>query len=649
MTEAVDRLKTALADRYAIERELGSGGMATVYLAHDIRHDRQVAVKVLRPELAAVLGVERFLNEIKVTANLQHPHILPLHDSGDADGFLFYVMPYVEGESLRDKLNREKRLPIAEALDITKIVASALAVAHRQNVIHRDIKPENILLRDGQPILADFGIALAVTAAGGTRLTETGLSLGTPEYMSPEQATADQQLDARSDIYSLACVLYEMLTGEPPITGRSSQAVIAKLLTEQPVRPRTLRDTIPKGVEAAILKALAKTPADRFATVAQFSEALDAASAGDATGAVPQHVSAQRPKRRWSRPALVIAPGLVVVAALVWGVSRMVRPVESGGTEGAEAQTASWSTWEGYEPLEVLQAEPPPGSELSLADLRDGIPVSVVVAHNLMPPAGSLTVSPPRVALLAGSILRGLDDREVTVMTRQLGLSGIMTSRDVEDGRVTLAVAIMNHYSCPGEPGVCTDIAIGTAVPIEYAVRDARTEQRAPTAEVEDSAEAAHQREDSAAGAVSLRILEASPTPGTPLSLSQLDQGVPIRVAVEHNIGVTPPGYQALLLLAARIACRPRPPPAVPDPTINCWRIVGTREASRETMQLALAATLRLNAVFENRITLRVSVLFNDSTTGSGFPSRASTLIEYPIDTLQRLRSTEESKKKVEN
>ena len=274
MPDPTERVNAALEGRYSIERELGEGGMATVYLAEDLKHERRVAIKVLKPELAAVVGAKRFLAEIKTTANLQHPHILPLFDSGEVDGFLFYVMPYVEGESLRDKLNRENRLPIAEALDIAKTVASALAVAHRQNVIHRDIKPENILLRDGQPILADFGIALAVTGAGGTRLTETGLSLGTTEYMSPEQATADQQLGARSDIYSLACVLYEMLAGEPPITGRSSLAVVAKLLTEKPVRLRTLRDTVPEAVEAAILTALAKTPADRFATAAEFSDAL---------------------------------------------------------------------------------------------------------------------------------------------------------------------------------------------------------------------------------------------------------------------------------------------------------------------------------------------------------------------------------------
>ncbi len=231
MTEVTSRLSTALADRYKIERHLGEGGMATVYLAEDLKHKRKVAVKVLRPELAAVLGAERFVQEITTTANLQHPHILPLFDSGEADSFLYYVMPFIDGETLRDKLNRENRLPISEALDITKTVASALAYAHGQDVIHRDIKPENILLHDGQPILADFGIALAVTTAGGTRLTETGLSLGTPEYMSPEQATADHPLDARSDLYALGCVLYEMLTAS------SMPSCVSRLSLSRSVSP----------------------------------------------------------------------------------------------------------------------------------------------------------------------------------------------------------------------------------------------------------------------------------------------------------------------------------------------------------------------------------------------------------------------------
>ena len=222
MTEQLDRLNAALAGRYEIERKIGQGGMATVYLAHDIKHDRKVAVKVLRPELAAVIGAERFVQEIKTTANLQHPHILALFDSGEADSFLYYVMPLVEGETLRAKLDREKQLSVDEAIEISTAVAAALDYAHRHEVVHRDIKPENILLHDGQPVVADFGIALAISAAGGSRLTETGLSLGTPHYMSPEQATADRDLDARSDVYSLACVTYEMLVGEPPFTAPSA-------------------------------------------------------------------------------------------------------------------------------------------------------------------------------------------------------------------------------------------------------------------------------------------------------------------------------------------------------------------------------------------------------------------------------------------
>jgi len=270
----MQRLRAALVDRYAIERQLGMGGMATVYLARDTKHDRQVALKVLRPELAAVLGTERFLSEIRVMAHLQHPHVLPLHDSGQAGGLVYYVMPFVEGESLRDRLNREKQLALEDALEVTRVVASALDYAHRHDVVHRDIKPENILLPDGQAVVADFGIALALSAAAGNRLTETGLSLGTPQYMSPEQATGDRLIDNRSDIYSLACVLYEMLAGEPPHTGPTVQSVIAKVVTDRPRRLSTLRTSVPPHVEAAVHKALAKIPADRFPTVAQFAEAL---------------------------------------------------------------------------------------------------------------------------------------------------------------------------------------------------------------------------------------------------------------------------------------------------------------------------------------------------------------------------------------
>ena len=274
MTDAASRLSTVLSDRYRIERQLGEGGMATVYLAEDLKHDRRVAIKVLRPELAAVIGAERFLAEIRTTANLQHPHILPLFDSGEAEGLLFYVMPFVEGEGLRDRMKREKQLPVEEALRITRAVASALDYAHRRGVIHRDVKPENVLMHDGQPLVADFGIALAVSQAGGGRLTETGLSLGTPYYMSPEQATADRDPGAQSDVYSLGCMLYEMLVGDPPHTGSSAQAVLAKILTERPRSVTELRHTVPLHVGAAVSKALERLPADRFDTAEAFARAL---------------------------------------------------------------------------------------------------------------------------------------------------------------------------------------------------------------------------------------------------------------------------------------------------------------------------------------------------------------------------------------
>jgi len=296
LTSPLPRLAAALSDRYRIERELGAGGMATVYLAEDLKHKRKVAIKVLRAELAAVIGAERFVTEITTTANLQHPHILALHDSGAADGFLYYVMPYVEGESLRDRLSREKQLPIADAVRIAGEVASALDYAHRQGVIHRDIKPENILLHDGRALVADFGIALAATSAG-SRMTETGMSLGTPHYMSPEQAMGERQLDARTDVYALGCVLYEMLAGDPPFTGSTAQAIVAKVMTERPTALSTVRDTVPEEVEDAVLTALAKLPADRFATAAEFAAALQ----GQTTGPLPPCPAASHPHSSWRR------------------------------------------------------------------------------------------------------------------------------------------------------------------------------------------------------------------------------------------------------------------------------------------------------------------------------------------------------------
>lgn len=271
---AVDRLSQALSGRYRVERELGEGGMATVFLASDLRHERKVALKVLKPELAAVLGAERFLSEIRTTANLQHPNILPLFDSGEANGFLYYVMPYIEGESLRDRLERQGQLPVDEAVRIATEVADALQAAHDRGIVHRDVKPDNILLSHGRPLVADFGIALAVSAAGGGRLTETGLSLGTPYYMSPEQASGERVLDGRSDVYSLAAVVYEMLAGHPPFRGGTVQAVLVQVLVNQPEPVTEHRRSVPRNVDAALRCALERLPADRFPTALAFSAAL---------------------------------------------------------------------------------------------------------------------------------------------------------------------------------------------------------------------------------------------------------------------------------------------------------------------------------------------------------------------------------------
>ncbi len=298
MTSIAGDVASSLFDRYRIERELGRGGMATVYLAHDLKHDRKVAIKVLNPELGAVLGAERFLSEIKVTANLQHPNLLPLFDSGEANGLLYYVMPFVEGETLRARLDREKQLSVEAAVGIGVAVTYALAYAHERGVIHRDLKPENILFQAKQPVVADFGIALAVSNAGGQRVTQTGLSVGTPQYMSPEQAVGDRGVDARADIYALGAVLYEMLTGEPPHTGTSAQAVIAKLLTE-PVRPVTVvRKNVPPHIDAAVRRALEKLPADRFENAKDFAAALTNPSAfvyqPPVAAASHRHVSTRR-------------------------------------------------------------------------------------------------------------------------------------------------------------------------------------------------------------------------------------------------------------------------------------------------------------------------------------------------------------------
>ena len=363
-------LAAALASRYTIERELGAGGMATVYLAQDRKHDRKVALKVLRAELAALLGGERFVHEIKVTANLQHPNILALYDSGEVDSILYYVMPYVEGESLRERLDREQQLPVEQAVEIAKSVASALDYAHRNGVVHRDIKPENILLHEGQPLVADFGIALAVSAAGGSRLTGTGLSLGTPQYMSPEQATADRELDARSDVYSLGVLLYEMLVGQPPFIASSVQGVVAKILAEEPTPVAAARPSVPAHVEGVVAKAMQKLPADRFASARELGRALsDPTFVGPRTMARAPAGAAEA--GRWARSAL---PWAIAAVATVVAVVATVAWLESGPPPSRveRQRIVLWHGGPGEQSVRYGTALAPDGSGVAYVDKVGG-------------------------------------------------------------------------------------------------------------------------------------------------------------------------------------------------------------------------------------------------------------------------------------
>jgi hypothetical protein len=376
MNDVTGVLNAALADRYRIERELGAGGMATVYLAHDVRHDRDVAVKVLHPELGAALGGERFLSEIKTTARLQHPHILPLLDSGAADGLLYYVMPYVTGDTLRTRLERERQLSIDDAVRIAREVADALGAAHALGIIHRDIKPENILLQGGHALVADFGIALAVQQAGGQRMTQTGLSLGTPQYMSPEQAMGEKTIDLRADLYALGAVTYEMLAGEPPFTGPTVQAIVAKVLTERPMAPTAVRDTIPPRVEHAVLTALAKLPADRFASAAEFAAALTSDSPVATLGAASVARGARAGARRVN--AIVTALGITTIAAVAvatWALATR-----------SSAAPAS--------PVGTFDAVLPDSAPMSPVTPASATGFGTAISHLSVSPAGDFVVYP---------------------------------------------------------------------------------------------------------------------------------------------------------------------------------------------------------------------------------------------------------------
>ena len=407
MPDLLESLREALADRYAVERELGRGGMATVFLAEDRKHHRPVAIKVLHSELAAALGAERFLREIEIAARLQHPHILPLYDSGSAAGFLYYVMPYVEGESLRDRLAREKQLPQDDALRIATEVAGALAYAHSRGIVHRDIKPENIMLSGGTAVVSDFGIARAVSAAGeGQQLTQTGTIIGTPAYMSPEQATGSTAIDGRSDQYSLACVAYEMLVGGPPFTGPTAQAVIARHSLDIVSPPSIVRATIPDAVEGAILRALSKLPADRYATTALFAEALNTPSA--ATGAVRRATLAgvRAHPARWPRLVAVGVPLLLIAGTAIWrwraapGGSMI-----EGGLDPRHIAVLYFEDLSAEKTLGYLAD----GLTEALIDALNQVPALSVVSKNGVAPYRGPDVRPDSVAraLNVGSVVRG--------------------------------------------------------------------------------------------------------------------------------------------------------------------------------------------------------------------------------------------------
>ncbi len=439
MADPYEQLRSTLADRYRIERALGHGGMATVFLAEDLKHHRPVAVKVLRPELTALLGPDRFLREIEIAARLQHPHILTLLDSGAAGGLLYYVMPFVEGQSLRERLDRERQLPVDDALRIAREVASALDYAHRHEVVHRDIKPENILLGEGQAVVADFGIARAMVAAGGPKATPTGAVLGTPAYMSPEQAVGSSQLDGRSDLYSLGCVLYELLAGQPPFTGTTEESVIHQHLTVEPRPVTAVRSAVPGEVERALSRALAKAPADRFSTAAQFAEAL-------AVSKAPEVRAGRRPTRA---RRLLIAAGVAVAVAITglaaWQNRAQLRAL-FGGRSAVQVAHRDW--------ILVAEFEGPPNDPGLASAVRDLVMAALDQSGIVAPvPRDQIQVAlqmagKPDTTRVNADLARELAYRsavravvEGRISRLGEGYSIVLRVVDVEDAKVVLTVS----------------------------------------------------------------------------------------------------------------------------------------------------------------------------------------------------------------